>query len=191
MKLTGLRAPDPDPLLPSRVVRTPGFGIGHVDRVAVVDIHAAGAVELVPLVDVVPVLVPDQKPIIVKDGDEQACDEGPTGVYFVTQEDGPFLTWPSATKMVPSAAVTTSVGSRSVPESSACGSGAPNRHQQLTVGRELPDDMPTWSIPSADIGNPDMAVMIYVEAVRERHEPLAPGIQAAACRRIDPDDRRL
>ncbi len=109
-----------------------GFGVGHIDHVVLVDVDAARPAELRPLFDERAVLIEDLDPVVVAVADEQPAlriqRERVRLIELARAGSGlphslmnlPVLSnfrirllpapWPSATKMSPFGAVTTSLG---------------------------------------------------------------------------------
>ena len=71
----------------------------------------------------------------------------PSGAYLEIRELGPFLTWPSGMKIVPSRAVTTSVGSRSRPGPSPATPGSPMVISSSPSGVNLRTTWPPGASP--------------------------------------------
>ena len=90
--------------------------------------------------------------------------------------------WPSATKMSPFGATSTSEGALNVSWPVAGDAGLAERHQHLAVRAELHDQPGPCRSCALAVGDPDVAVAVDVQAVRE-DEHARRRSSSPACRR--------
>ena len=94
--------------------------------------------------------------------------------------------WPSATKMSPFGAMTTSDGSLKMIGAAAGDARLAERHQHLAVRAELDDLLALCRPCCLRVGHPDVAVAVDVQAVRKHEQPCADALHGLAGREIEP-----